>query len=92
MLVHNSNGCELVARQIQDDVGGEIFRIGNSQGRYPMGSTHPLDDGGRWVYHEFVVKDGLVFDAGFPSGLPMDQFLELFPGWSVDDLVAVGAG
>ena len=100
VLVHNTSGCEIVARSIQSDLGGEIWQIGNVNNRLPLGSDHPLD-GGTWFYHQFVVADGLVYDAlsvadgavDRAAGIPLEVYLnDYFPGRGLEDLVHVPRG
>ena len=99
VLVHNSNGCEAIARAIHGEIGGEIWQVGNINRRYPLGSSHPLDDGQQWFYHQFVVQDGRVYDAlamddlavDLGSGIPVQQYLDdFFPGYTLEDLVHLG--
>jgi hypothetical protein len=76
---------------LQDRMGGDIFRVGYKEARLgprPMGSTHPLDSGGIWSYHDFVVKNGTVFDEFYTGGIPLDEFLQHFPG--TDPILRVG--
>ncbi len=89
VLVHNQDRCQVVAQQIQERIGGDIFQIGNENGRWPMGSTHPGTNADSWVYHEFVIENGLVTDE-WVTEMPIDDYLGFFPGWSIDDLVQVG--
>ncbi|GAA4626133.1 hypothetical protein GCM10023196_033120 [Actinoallomurus vinaceus] len=72
-----STGCEDVARQIQQQIGGEVRRIespvpGGNLGRYRGQWTE-------WRHHEVVVRDGRVYD-GFTgrTGLPIDEYKSLW--------------
>lgn len=87
-LVHNQDLCQRVARDIQSRIGGKIYRVGNDSGKWPMGSTHPGANASEWRYHEFVVKDGKVWDQ-WTDGMALDEYIKYFPGWSVDDLIHV---
>lgn len=76
VLVHNQ-GCEDYAREAQEIIGGDIYRI-EAPGRLRLGSDHPLDVDGAWRHHEFVVKDGLVYDQHY-NGIAYDLYMEQFP-------------
>lgn len=76
VLVHNQ-GCEDYAREARDIIGGDIYRI-EAPGRLRLGSEHPLDVDGAWRHHEFVVKDGLVYDQHY-NGIGYDLYMEQFP-------------
>jgi hypothetical protein len=76
--VHNA--CTDIAKQLQQQHGGEIWRlepkppapwIDTPKGGYPPGE-------GPWAYHDVNVKDGIVYDPmqGFPEGKPEPDWLD----------------
>ncbi len=72
------NGCENIAKQINNHIGGTIHRIdanglqlGNFKGQSPG-----------WFHHEVVVKDGKVYDAFTGNaGLDIDAYKKQFTYW-----------
>jgi hypothetical protein len=71
------NGCERIALQIKERIGGEIRRILPAKGASQLGNFRSYDP--RWSYHEVVVRDGRVFDAFTGhQGLPIDEYKALW--------------
>ncbi|GGN29959.1 hypothetical protein GCM10011578_066720 [Streptomyces fuscichromogenes] len=56
-----STGCEDVAVEIQQKIGGTRYRIEDSMGAPTLGKYRGEDT--YWNYHEVVIKDGRVYDA-----------------------------
>jgi len=60
---YRETGCEAVARKIHKTIGGEIKTIKPSDpGARTLGGRARIRDTG-WVFHQVVVKDGMVYDA-----------------------------
>lgn len=71
-----SFGCEAVARDIQNRIGGDIFRISAPPG-ITMGKYRGVDT--LWAHHEVVVRDGRVYDAFTDrKGLPVEEYKALW--------------
>ncbi|MBV9855153.1 MAG: hypothetical protein JOY82_11655 [Streptosporangiaceae bacterium] len=69
-----STGCEDVAKEIQQKIGGTIYRIEDSAGARYLGKYRGEDT--YWNYHEVVIKDGRVYDAWTGRyGEPFDQYV-----------------
>ncbi|HVX91228.1 MAG TPA: thrombospondin type 3 repeat-containing protein, partial [Candidatus Paceibacterota bacterium] len=71
-------GCERVAKQIRNLIGGEIKTIVPKDARY-LPEFQGESTG--WYSHTLVVKDGRVYDAftGY-EGLPIEQYKGLWNG------------
>ncbi|MGW6282942.1 RHS repeat-associated core domain-containing protein [Kribbella sp. NPDC055071] len=75
--VCNSSGCEEVARDIQQRIGGEIYRIKPPQGAQNLGRYR--DEWSGWGHHDVVVRGGRVYDAfSDRRGVPIDQYKNLW--------------
>ncbi|MER6301400.1 polymorphic toxin-type HINT domain-containing protein [Kitasatospora sp. NPDC001539] len=71
--ISGSNGCEDVARSIQQSIGGTRMRITDRYGAPSLGKYRGQDS--RWAHHDVVVKDDRVYDAWTgPDGEPMDAY------------------
>ncbi|MEV7355120.1 polymorphic toxin-type HINT domain-containing protein [Kitasatospora sp. NPDC091276] len=71
--ISGSNGCEDVARSIQQSIGGTRMRITDRYGAPSLGKYRGQDS--RWAHHDVVVKDDRVYDAWTgPGGEPMDAY------------------
>ena len=69
-----STGCEDVAKEIQQKIGGTRYRIEDQYGAPTLGKYRGEDT--YWNYHEVVIKDGRVYDAWTPAtGEPLDTYI-----------------
>ena len=69
-----STGCEDVAIEIQQKIGGTRFRIEDQYGAPTLGQYRGEDT--YWAYHEVDVVDGRVYDAWTDRyGEPVDQYI-----------------
>jgi RHS repeat-associated protein len=70
--IPNSSGCEVVARQIQERIGGDIITI-NPVDQMLLPKYRGQDAG--WFHHVVVVRDGRVYDAFTgKAGEPIEQW------------------
>ncbi|MCC9311876.1 hypothetical protein LN042_33260 [Kitasatospora sp. RB6PN24] len=82
--ISGSNGCEDVARSVQQSIGGTRMRITDRYGAPTLGKYRGQDS--LWGHHDVVVKDDRVYDAWTgPGGEPMDVYRSQFEYG--DDLV-----
>jgi hypothetical protein len=82
----NRSGCEDVAKQIKDLIGGEIRRI-TPLGKAPTLGGYRGKNWG-WSHHDVVVKGGRVYDAFTGSqGLPIEEFIKL---WEYPEAIHFG--
>lgn len=78
-------GCENVARQIQEHIGGNVVRIA-PRDTPALGGFRGKNWG--WGHHEVVVKDGRVFDVTTGhQGLPIPEYKQL---WQYPDAINFG--
>ncbi|MFC3998232.1 polymorphic toxin-type HINT domain-containing protein [Nocardiopsis sediminis] len=72
-----SSGCEDVAVDIQQAIGGDRYRITDSLGAPYLGQYRNNDTG--WGHHDVVIKDGRVYDAfSGRTGVPLDEYRDLW--------------
>ncbi|WP_435826080.1 RHS repeat-associated core domain-containing protein [Micromonospora taraxaci] len=72
-----SSGCEAVARNIQQQIGGVVHRIVPPGGASNLGRYKGQWSG--WGHHEVVVRDGRVYDAFTDrAGVPIDEYKARF--------------
>ena len=79
-------GCESVARQVQQHIGGTLHSITPKQGIPSLGGFKGEYPG--WASHDVVVKEGRVYDAhtGY-TGLSIDAYKSL---WEYPDAIDFG--
>ena len=66
----------------------EIHRIGNPLLKTKLDPSHDGNLAGNGTYHDFVLKDGLVWDQWYKA-MSLQTFLAKFPGWTAADLVRI---
>ncbi len=78
-----SSGCEIVARDIQGQIGGEVFEL--STGTPFMGKYRGQDT--LWGSHQVVIKDGRVFDAW--TGRYGETVADYLRQWQYGDMITM---
>jgi len=75
--ISRSTKCEQVARQIQEQIGGEVHRIESPPFVKNLGIYR--DQPTEWSFHDVVIRNGRVYD-GFTerTGLPTDEYKSLW--------------
>ncbi|MFI6367975.1 putative T7SS-secreted protein [Nocardia sp. NPDC050630] len=75
--IPGSTGCEDVALDIQESLGGTRMRLTDQYGAPSLGQYRGQDT--FWGHHDVVVKDGRVYDAWTgPAGEPIDVYRSHF--------------
>lgn len=78
-------GCEAIARQIQQHIGGDIVRI-TPNGAPTLGGFRGKNWG--WSYHDVVVKNGRVYDLTTGhAGMSIADYKRL---WQYSDALSFG--
>ena len=79
-------GCEEVAAKVQEEIGGQIFKITSDlPGARSLGPVNY--SGGTvigWNNHVVVIKDDIVYDGLTGSnGMPFETYKKMFEYWDV---------
>lgn len=72
--VPDANNCEACADAIQDEIGGDIYRIEDGSGAPTLGKSRH-DPDAKWFYHFTVLNQGRAYD-GFTgrAGMPFNDY------------------
>lgn len=101
--VLSRGGCEIIAQQVQAEIGGQFLNITPNTNLIPEAQflgevTYSQGTITGWTGHVAVVKDGMVFDAMTgPEGMPIEDYQNMFKyrdvlGFEESNEINIGCG
>jgi RHS repeat-associated protein len=101
--VLSRGGCEIIAQQVQAEIGGKFLNITPNTNLIPGASylgdvTYSQGTISGWTAHVAVVQDGIVYDAMTgPTGMPIQDYQNMFQesdvlNFETSDKITIGCG